>query len=88
MPISPTFKVSQITQACLVCEAHAFDWSHIYVRQLSGKFSGAIGMDSQLSLSSSGTSTNDLLNLPDNWMKNIIWRAASFVYLLLAVEEK
>jgi hypothetical protein len=29
---------------------------------------------------SSGTSTSDLLNLLDNWMKNIVWRAASFAY--------
>ncbi|WP_435688706.1 hypothetical protein [Paraglaciecola sp.] len=61
-----------------MCEAHAFCFSRIYVRQLTSKFGGANGMDSQLSSSSSGTTTNDPLNLPDNWMKNIILRAASF----------
>jgi len=37
-----------------------------YLVNFVGQFTG-----SKLSLSSSGTNTNDLLNLPDNWMKNI-----------------
>jgi hypothetical protein len=38
-----------------------------YQVNLVGQFTG-----SKLSLSSPGANTNDLLNLPDNWMKNII----------------
>jgi hypothetical protein len=37
-----------------------------YQVNLVGQFTG-----SKLSLSSPGANTNDLLNLPDNWMKNI-----------------
>jgi hypothetical protein len=42
----------------------------------------------KLSLSTSGTCTNDLLNLPDNRMKNILASGFFLVTLFLAVEEK
>jgi hypothetical protein len=48
-----------------------------YLVNLVGQFTGR-----KLSLLTPGAYANDLLNLPDNWMKNIVWRAARFVYFL------
>jgi hypothetical protein len=42
----------------------------------------------KLSFPSSGTTESDLLNLPDNWMKNITGERLLFGYFFLAVEEK
>jgi hypothetical protein len=48
-----------------------------------GQFTGR-----KLSLSTSGTCTNDQLNLLGNWVKNIIASGFFLVTLFLAVEEK
>jgi hypothetical protein len=42
-----------------------------YLVNLVGQFTGR-----KLSLPTLGAYANDLLNLLDNWMKNIVWRAA------------
>ena len=54
-----------------------------YSVNLVGQFAG-----SKLSFRSSGTVENDLLNLPNNWMKNIAWRAAFSGYSFFAVEKE
>jgi hypothetical protein len=41
-----------------------------------------------LSLPLPGASANDLLNLPNNWMKSIALERLLFGYFFLAVEEK
>jgi hypothetical protein len=46
-----------------------------YLVNLVGQFTGR-----KLSLPTPGAYANDLLNLPDNWMKNIVWRAGFFAY--------
>jgi hypothetical protein len=74
------------TKRHLAAKPMLLPYPRMYVRRLSGEFSRAIGMDSQLSLSTSGTCTNDLLNLPDNRMKNILASGFFLVTLFLAAD--
>jgi hypothetical protein len=54
-----------------------------FLVNLVGQFTGR-----KLSLSSSGTNTNDLLNLLDNWMKNIVGERLLFGYFILSYRRK
>jgi hypothetical protein len=56
-------------------------------RRLFCEFSRAIGMDSQLSFSPSGTAKNDLLNSQNNGMKSIV-KSGFFCLLFLAAAKK
>jgi hypothetical protein len=74
-------KVSK-QSSCLVGEADAFALPLAfmfanYLVNFVGQFTGR-----KLSLPTLGAFANDLLNLLDNWMKNIVWRAAFFAYFL------
>jgi hypothetical protein len=54
-----------------------------YLVNFVGQFTGR-----KLSLSTSGTCTIDLLNLPDNWMKNITGERLLFGYFILSCRRK
>jgi hypothetical protein len=46
-----------------------------YLVNFVGQFIGR-----KLSFPTPGACANDLQNLPDYWMKNIVWRAGFFAY--------
>jgi hypothetical protein len=46
-----------------------------YLVNFVGQFTGR-----KLSSPTPGACANDLQNLPDDWMKNIVWRAGFFTY--------
>jgi hypothetical protein len=60
----------------------------MYVRQLSGEFRRAIysgrRAGGKLSRRVPGAHCDDLLNLPDNWMKNISGERLLFGYFILS----